>query len=169
MTKINWLGLLEKNEEKIIDALRQAYRQAIGGESSWQECVDINRDGKITVYTIGSNSTDGEVWNGDALEVARFAWWEPDVDGEDVVNFLKNEDKLGEFTRWLMDGEHIEPEDMEDESELWSKVWLLEEWNPELWKQYMEEYTDWIIEDFDPDHYFREAVEGQKLREEMQG
>jgi len=164
--KVNWIKVLEDNEEKIIDALKQAYKQAIGG-NSWEECVDIDPNGKICVYTIGNNSTSMDVWKGEVIEIARFGWWEPDVDGEDVVQFLKGEDKLQDFAQWLVNEEYIDPDELNNESSISKEAWLLEKWNQKLWDQYMEEFKDWLMDEFYPGYYFNEAIEGQKLKEEM--
>jgi len=147
MKNKKWSEILKNNEEAIIDALQKIYRDACGGQgnSGFSECVDIYPSGKISTYTIGDNSTDGDVWSGEAYEIARCKWFDPIDNIDDMLDFLRNENSLETFSVWLVKEEHIEPDEACDESELLRHAWRVEDWNSELWKQYVSEAIDYLV------------------------
>lgn len=156
-----WTEIIRENEEAIMKAFREAYRDACGSQSNsgFAEVVDITRDGKISAYTQGDNSVAMDVWKGEALELHRFKWWNPvdSMDGYGAVEFLKNENKFDKFVAWLVQEEYVDAEDAEDDAI--TEIWRLKEWNSDLYDQYLKEVIDYTMEDFDPDIYFEQALE----------
>lgn len=150
--QIKWSEILTQNEDAIIDALKQAYRQACGSQanSGWQECVDITQEGRISVYTIGQNSTSGDVWSGETLEIARVDWFNPTdgIEADDVIKFLRNESKLDDWVAYLVAEELITQEEADDISNTYYYTYTIQDWNQELWKQYLSEVEDWLINEF---------------------
>ena len=73
-----WADLVEVNKDDILKTLEKAYIDACGAEGDgFQECVDITKDGEVSSYTIGDNSTSMDVLEGETLEIARVDWFNP--------------------------------------------------------------------------------------------
>lgn len=175
--QIVWSTILSDNEEAIIDAIIKAYRDACGSQanSGWQECVDITEDGTISTYTISQNSTSGDVWNGEAFEIARINWFDPmdGVDSSDIIDFLRSENKLEDWVKYLATEGHID--ELDDNSDIEHEarnatyyIYTVEEWNHELWKEYQKELEDGIVEEFasnQADTIFAKSIKHAKENE----
>ena len=85
MTNKDWLVLMEKKEDEIIEALEKAYIQAAHNHDEYfgdfriENSVILDSDGTIRIVEETSGSTDGCVWNGKAIYVATikdFSLWQ---------------------------------------------------------------------------------------------
>lgn len=72
MTGKEWIKLIEKNRDEILDKLEEALKQAFEMNSGVTEVI-LTQDGKVDIATYTSeNSMDGDVWNGRAIAIRRF-------------------------------------------------------------------------------------------------
>jgi len=67
-----WIELIEKNRDEILDKLEEALKQAFEMNSGVTEVI-LTQDGKVDIATYTSeNSTDGDVYAGTAIAIRRF-------------------------------------------------------------------------------------------------
>ena len=84
--KVNWLQLVESNEDKILEALIDVYREAAMTASPGMFypflSLILSDDGKIRkVIEPTDNSIDGDVWVGNAIYLTRIQCFDV-LDGE---------------------------------------------------------------------------------------
>jgi len=162
LTPAQWKEILSAHEEEILDALRTAYYEAARPETAnfgCREVVDIRYDGKISTYMLTQGTTDGEVWHGEAIEIADFEHYDP-LDGwdtDDYLNFLEAW-QYDAFVRWLVREGHILPEDRNDKDEIRYNYWRIRDWDPEVWDEIEEFAAECAAEDFDADYWFEQAI-----------
>ncbi len=148
MTKIwKWVDVLEQNEEKIIDELVNMYEEACKTNSGLGlfHCLDIDLKGIINTYTLTSGSTDGMVWNGLALEIARTEEFDvmEYVELDDVIQYLKDIEKYTDWLNWLKQNNYMEIE--EDDDEAYYFVYTISDWDKKVWDEYIEEVRENFI------------------------
>lgn len=67
-----WIKLIEKNRDEILDKLEEALKQAFEMNMGVTEVI-LSQDGKVGIATYTSeNSMDGAVWAGEAIAIRRF-------------------------------------------------------------------------------------------------
>jgi hypothetical protein len=72
MKSKQWIKLIEKNRDEILDKLEEALKQAFEMNMGVTEVI-LSQDGKVGIATYTSeNSMDGDVWNGRAIAIHRF-------------------------------------------------------------------------------------------------
>lgn len=72
MKSKQWIKLIEKNRDEILDKLEEALKQAFEMNSGVTEVI-LTQDGKVDIATYTSeNSTDGDVYAGTAIAIRRF-------------------------------------------------------------------------------------------------
>jgi len=72
MKSKQWIKLIEKNRDEILDKLEEALKQAFEMNMGVTEVI-LSQDGKVGIATYTSeNSMDGDVWNGRAIAIRRF-------------------------------------------------------------------------------------------------
>jgi len=72
MKSKQWIKLIEKNRDEILDKLEEALKQAFEMNMGVTEVI-LSQDGKVDIATYTSeNSMDGDVWNGRAIAIRRF-------------------------------------------------------------------------------------------------
>ncbi len=148
-----WSGLLASKEEEILDALKSAYRKSLErqqADSGYRECVSINRNGKVTLYTLGPGMN---VWPGEAKQIACFRWQDPadGIDAGTVAEFVRASGRFDEFAEWLgrVHGYALE------EAESGEGAWYLKVWDEALYKEFLEPIIDYLVEVFDAEaHYY---------------
>lgn len=92
MTKNEWLKLIEKHENEIIQKGIEAYRQA-ATYRNLEYIVEIDKHGIVSIwYTIaGGNSIHSSTFEGASIEIFRlcFEYWEPNITEEAICEKLK--------------------------------------------------------------------------------
>lgn len=92
----NWTEILEKNKERILETLEEAFRDAVNNRHM-EFIVEIDKDGDIRQWgtNAGSMSMSMSVFHGEACEVGRFCFQYLDIDitEDDVKSHLSE----GEF------------------------------------------------------------------------
>jgi hypothetical protein len=72
MKSKQWIKLIEKNRDEILDKLEEALKQAFEMNMGVTEVI-LSQDGKVDIATYTSeNSMDGAVWAGEAIAIRRF-------------------------------------------------------------------------------------------------
>jgi hypothetical protein len=108
MTNKDWLALMEKKEDEIIEALEQAYLQAAHNHDEYfgnfriESSVILDSDGDVLIAKETPNSTDGCVWAGEAIYVATikdFSLWQNEDEEEWICNELG--ERYADFERYL--------------------------------------------------------------------
>ncbi|MDD4238425.1 MAG: hypothetical protein PHT62_07705 [Desulfotomaculaceae bacterium] len=105
MEKINWPEIIEEESDNIIDALAAVYNEAccLNANSEICQVLKIDRDGTVIHHTISANTISSAVWAGNAIELARIAWFNP-LDGADeakVISEYLTKEELQAFTQFL--------------------------------------------------------------------
>jgi len=149
--KINWVEILEQHEETILEAGRQAYRNACttvyDNSFSMTEDVIVNKYGNIRTETQQQNWQSQDTWNGDAVCVIsfkRFNPWENESEDEAIKNILESDEML-EFKKYL-DANEIEYYGRNE----------LRDWNTEIANR-----VDSEMEQYDIDDHMEEQVQSQ--------
>lgn len=92
---MNWTAILEENKQKILEALEEAFKDAIDNRHM-EFIVEIDKDGEICQWgtNAGSMSMSMSVFHGEAYEVGRFEFQYMDIDitEDDVKNHLSEDE-----------------------------------------------------------------------------
>ena len=161
MKKVNWVEILEKNEEAILEAGRQAYKNACmtnyDNSFSMTEDVIVYSDNEISTLTQQRNWETIAQRKGEAIcpiSIERFYVWE-NIEEDKYI-----EDTLGvhfrEFKQWLGN----------NKIERYGKN-ELRKWNSKIADEIDNELIEWDI-----DEHMEEQVQSQfdryieKLKEE---
>lgn len=92
---MNWTAILEENKEKILEALEEAFKDAIDNRHM-EFIVEIDKDGEICQWgtNAGSMSMSMSVFHGEAYEVGRFEFQYLDIDitEDDVENHMSKDE-----------------------------------------------------------------------------
>lgn len=108
---INWVNLIKENIEKIEEALKEAYKNACGHPAVFkgfnaEECVIIDKEGNITQISKQHNETPMNVWEGNAIIVGSFDWFDP-TEGEsyedEVIKAELTEQQLKQLEKFIED------------------------------------------------------------------
>lgn len=77
---MKWSEVMDQNEEKLIGAMEQAFRDAVDCRHM-RHIVEIYQDGTIRTWACaaGSNSFSSDSWNGKSKEVSSFCFQYMDV------------------------------------------------------------------------------------------
>lgn len=91
--KVNWLQLVESNEDKILEALVDVYREAAMTTSPGMFypflSLILSDDGKIRkIIEPTDNSIDGDVWAGSAIYLTRIQCFDV-LDGENEKQLIE--------------------------------------------------------------------------------
>lgn len=98
----DWKELALEKEEQIKEKMREAFRESIGDVTdSWQYLVQLEGDGTISIHFLSQNSSTGEVFDGEAIEVCRFSRFSIDnMDSEwNLEHWLTDEERQA-FEVW---------------------------------------------------------------------
>lgn len=105
MEKINWLEIIEEERDNILDALTAVYNEAccLNANSEICQVLKIDRDGTVIHHTISADTTSSAVWAGNAIELARMAWFNPldDADETEVISAYLTKEDMQDFTQFL--------------------------------------------------------------------
>jgi hypothetical protein len=109
-----WLELIERNEEQIINTGIEAYKEAIEN-TQLRYIVEINTNGEITTWydVAGGNSFHMSTYNGKSLELIHFCmqnWIDDPIPDNDIEQKLQ---ERGLYNRYLKERESQEVEDWE--------------------------------------------------------
>ena len=149
--KINWVEILEQNEEAILEAGRQAYRNSClssyDNSFSSTEDVVIDKDGGIRTETQQQNWQSMDTYHGNAICVIsfkRFYVWE-NVEEETEIKTMLEPSELEEFQAYL------------DENEITSwGISTVRDWNSAI-----ADRLDSKMGQYDYDAYVEEQVASQ--------
>ena len=140
--KINWIEILKQNEEAILEAGKQAYRDACSGhyDNSFSNTEDvvINQYSEIRNQTMQKNCDSMDCREGNAMVVIsfnKFNPWENQSEDDIIMDTLEDEELI-EFKSWLEEND-IERFDRLD----------LESWNSEIAGRIDDEYVSAYIDD----------------------
>jgi len=163
--KIDWVAILEKNEEAILKAGKEAYTNACttSYDNSFSNTMDvvIDADGDIRMHEQQQNSTSMDVWKGEAICVIsfkKFNPWESFEEDEEIKKMLEPEE-LEEFMAWLK----------ESEITSWGRN-ELRDWNSGVAGRLDREMEEWDIDEYAENQAqdkFDEAVKHQKAYAEF--
>ena len=78
---IRWLDVMEKHKEKLVEALENAYKEAVDNRHM-QYIVEIYKNGIIRTWACaaGSTSFSADSWNGESIVVAAFCFQYLDIE-----------------------------------------------------------------------------------------
>lgn len=140
MENINWAEIIEEEYDNILDALWAVYNDAccLNANSEICQVLKMDKDGTLVHYTSTADKTSSAVWTGNAIELARLAWFNPldDADEAEVISGYLTKEELQDFTRYL-DG--AEP-----------SLTKLREWNIYIADRLEKKYTEKYAEDNGP-------------------
>lgn len=110
MEKINWPEIIEEESDNISDALSALYSEAccLNADSEVCQVIKLDRDGTLIHYTSKADAYSSAVWSGNAIELARMAWFNPldDADEAEVISAYLTKEELQAFKQYL-DGEKL--------------------------------------------------------------
>ena len=161
--KINWIELLQQNEEAILEAGKQAYRDACSShyDNSFNNTEDvvINQYGEVRNQTMQKNWDSMDCREGTAMVVIsfnKFNPWEDESEDDIIIDTLEAEE-LAEFKSWLKENDIVRF-DRRD----------LETWNSEIAGRIDDEYVSAYIDDTideQVNNQFEQCIEGLKAIE----
>ena len=140
--QINWVEILEKNEEAILGAGRQAYRNACStvydNSFSNTEDVVIDQDGEIRNQTMQLNWDSMDCREGRAMVAISFKHFNPweNVDEQEAIKNRLSPTSMNEFQTWLTENE-ISSYGIRE----------LREWNSEIGAMIDDEFAGYDIDD----------------------
>ncbi len=84
-----WKELILSKEEEIIESMVTAYKDSAKFRlDSFEESVIIDESGEIRIQTLSQNETPVDVWNGEAMQIKSFPWF-------NVLDCVDEEEKEG--------------------------------------------------------------------------
>ena len=104
--KIDWIELIKTNEEKIMEAGRQAYRNACGSteDREYTEDAKITMFGEVEQYANHQDYSPKDVWLGQAdaiFSFQRFNPWDNEQEEEKAIFALLDEAEAETFRQYL--------------------------------------------------------------------
>ena len=104
--QINWIELVKTNEERIMEAGRQAYRNACGSteDREYTEDAKITMFGEVEQYANHQDYSPKDVWLGQAdaiFSFQRFNPWDYEQEEEKVIFSLLDEAEAEAFRQYL--------------------------------------------------------------------
>ena len=104
--EINWIELIKTNEEKILEAGRQAYRNACGstGDREYTEDAKITMFGEVEQYANHQDYSPKDVWLGQADAIFcfhRFNPWDHEQEEGKAIFALLDEAEVEAFRQYL--------------------------------------------------------------------
>jgi hypothetical protein len=103
--KINWPEVIEEEKYNLQDAFEALFNEAccLNANSEICQVVKLNANSSIIHYTAPVDSISSAVWTGDAIELARMAWFNPldDADHEEVIQAYLTKEELQNFSNFL--------------------------------------------------------------------
>ena len=109
MKKVNWLEIITGNENRVREAIRKCHEDAWKGWGFSGSTISItmNADGEISDTFIENNSTDGEVYAGKAIYLARVPTVLDIEYGFDDILAELDETELRDFVMWCHENDEI--------------------------------------------------------------
>ena len=140
--KINWIEILTNNEDAILEAGRQAYKDSVlahyDNSMSLEECVKINEYAEIKIITLQQNWETEDMRNGTAIcpiNFKRFNVWDNTDEEVAIENSLEHEE-FEQFKLWLSENDINR-----------FGISNLREWDAEIANKVDEEMIDWEIDE----------------------
>jgi hypothetical protein len=132
MTSKEWKELAMKNEDKILEAMRKAFKDSIGTiRDSWSYKVILDAEGNVGIYLLGQN----EHLMKESITVASFQRDTLENIGWELVEWLTTEEQA-DFEKWLEENSYL-PE--------WPSDADIEEWDAEIYERaYAEREKDFF-------------------------
>ena len=91
-----WSEIVEQNKEKLVEALENAYKEAVDYRHM-QYIVEIYKDGSIRTWACaaGSSSFSADSWNGESTVVATYCFQNMDIEAteEDFRRHMTTEEQ----------------------------------------------------------------------------
>lgn len=146
----NWTEIALANEDKIKQALREAFQSSIGTiRDSWSYKVVLDTEGDVGVYLLGQN----EHLMKESITIASFQRDTLENFGWDLVEWLENDERTA-FEKWM---------DENDYNPAWPNDSHVQEWNPEVYdracSEREESFFDAHLEDIVTDAWDRFFME----------
>jgi hypothetical protein len=109
MNKVNWLEIITGNENRVREAIRKCHEDAWKGWGFSGSTISItmNADGEISDTFIENNSTDGEVYAGKAIYLARVPTVLDIEYGFDDILAELDETELRDFLMWCHENDEM--------------------------------------------------------------
>jgi hypothetical protein len=132
MTNTEWKEMALANEDKIKQALRNAFQNSIGTiRDSWSYKVILDAEGNVGIYLLGQN----EHLMKESITVASFQRDTLENCGWELVDWLENDERTA-LEKWA-------------EENGYDTAWLsdshVQEWNPEVYdRAYAEREEDFF-------------------------
>ena len=112
----NWTEIALANEDKIKQALREAFQSSIGTiRDSWSYKVILDTEGDVGVYLLGQN----EHLMNESITIASFQRDTLENFGWELVEWLENDERTA-FEKWM---------DENDYNPAWPNDSHVQEWN----------------------------------------
>ena len=93
---VKWSEIIEKHKEQLIEALEQAFKEAVDCRYM-QFITEIYKDGRIHTWSCaaGSSSYSYDSWNGDSIVVGSFCFQNMDIEvtAEDFRRHMTEEEQ----------------------------------------------------------------------------
>ena len=137
--QINWIELIKTNEEKIMEAGRQAYRNACGstGDREYTEDAKITMFGEVEQYANHQDYSPKDVWLGQAdaiFSFRRFNPWDFEQEEEKVIFAFLDEAEAEAFQQYIKQ-QNIDRMTKGD----------LENWSKEIYEKVHNKYIQYFI------------------------
>jgi len=190
MNKKEWLNLIKEKEEEIKEKLEEAFKKAANyyiTDFKLEHTVILDNDGEVRIMTSTSNTTDGRVWKGDAIEIAGITDFDIYEHEHyfDILSSYMTEEEMEKYEEWYKENYIIEYSD-----EVLKELGVtrgqvldsieytltdLKEFDKDIYNrvnnEYLEDYIDNYIFDWVEDKYNRIIVDYEeyiKYEEECQ-
>lgn len=141
-----WSNVIEQNREKLIEALEQAYKEAVDNRHM-QYVVEIYKNGTIRTWSCaaGSNNFSHDSYIGKSHEVKRFCFSNMDIETTEE-----------DFRRHMTENEQNEVEMLAEENSLTFAGFI---YNSGLYPELIEEVEKEWLEWYKDEYAYTEACE----------
>lgn len=104
----NWLALIEEKENEILEAGKEAYKEALD-RRELRYIVELDEDGEVTTWAdvAGDNSFHSSTFNGKSIELLHFCFqnFESEVTDETIKKKFEDNELKSLFTEFEAEAE----------------------------------------------------------------
>jgi len=101
-----WSELMEENREAIVEKMVEAFKEAEGGMSGWQNGVEMDQDGEVWTTGIMSQGSQLESsFNGRTFIVDWIKTWEADYSTDELRDADELKEQYTEYEKTIEDAE----------------------------------------------------------------
>ena len=131
---MNWVDLIQENEETIVATLKEVYRKACGGNPDLERAIVLHADGDVVIHEGTGSWLPMRVWEGKAIEIARIKGFDATDTEQFSADWLKwdcelSDEEKAAFSKWAEENEIEDPMPSD-----------MFQWNETVWDRWIDAY-----------------------------